>query len=567
MFLVLLAGERRFRALETAMADDYPDSFSVTLTVFIAVQFMLGLISNVGIQISSSTRQVIRVRRGNFFVRTLGWIDTVLCLTLMPLTFAVIIIFPNVNIVLCALHESVISMAISATATCVLFISLDRYGAIVTPTVHRITHNNVRFFNLLILGVSLLGFFFPIMSLCFVTSSDTPTYSTRTSVMFCRELLLSFSSVYIYEVYSLGLALISTITTAVCYVKIFKIAKRRIDHARKITCVIMPSNSGPKSSSKPQERRTLWLTLAIVCSFFLTWGPFIVVAILQTGLQISLQMEMTRLCLLSLGMSSTVLHPIFYTFVKNRANKHKHLRKIMIEASRDQAREFQQQQHILKGKSTVQNLVLQSASHGISLCMSNIHDLEIFTTCRAHPTLLPMLRGQEHIESDQWALSRNSETSLAVLGQSDAQISGANDIPSPKHEENDMYLKVPIRHRDHGRRNTMPTDRSQVDAKMIQALNSTDLYSSDELEGYPHPLCQFLALDPVSCTFLAERRSRQRSLPDCGVSKKRESKRRKCKPNDNNMRMFATAKSNEGNEQQNNANQDRQCYTNDAFEN
>ncbi|OWF38904.1 probable G-protein coupled receptor 22 [Mizuhopecten yessoensis] len=361
----------------------YPVSFYITLTLLIAAQFVLGLTLNLGTQISLLSQQLLQVKRGNLFVRTLGWIDTLICLTLMPSTFAIIISFPKVNFLLCAFHESVVSMSISATATCVLFISLDRYGAIVTPTVQRITHKNVRFINIFIAIVSILGFLFPIMCLCFVTSTDVLTQMTSSGV-FCRDLLLNTSPIYIYEVYFVSLASVSTITTTICYIKIYRIAKRRIK-ARKVNAMMTESDrpSGVRLVFKLQERKTIWLSLAIVCTFFLSWGPYILIAVLQIWMHNTLPLEMTKMCLLSLGMISTVLHPIFYTFLNKKESRHDQLKRIMIEAGRERLRGYDRQQSE-EAASSVQKLVHKTISQGISIGVSSRHDLEIFTTSQDH---------------------------------------------------------------------------------------------------------------------------------------------------------------------------------------
>ncbi|XP_069107775.1 G-protein coupled receptor 22-like [Argopecten irradians] len=358
----------------------FPISFSVTLTLLIAAQFLLGLILNLGIRINSVSQQIFQVKRGNLFVRTLGWIDTVICLTLMPCTFAILIMFPKVNIMLCAFHEGVISMSISATTTCVLFISLDRYGAIVTPTVQRLTHKNFHFVNLLIGVMSILGFLLPVICLCFVTPTDSLTQIIPSGV-FCRDLLLRASSFYIYEVYFVVLASISTITTTIAYVKIYNIAKRRMKaRASNVNNNDSSNTSNARLVNKIQERKTTWLTLAIVSTFFLSWGPYILIAIIQLLVHTTLPLEMSKMCLLSLGMSSTVLHPIFYTFLNKKESRHDQLRRIMIEAGRNRLRE----QQAKETTSSVHNLVQRSISQSISIGVGNKHDLEIFTTYQEH---------------------------------------------------------------------------------------------------------------------------------------------------------------------------------------
>ncbi|XP_060067682.1 G-protein coupled receptor 22-like [Ylistrum balloti] len=366
------------------MGDEmFPVSFSVIFAVLIAAQFLLGLVLNLGIQISALSQQIFQVKSGNLFVRTLGWIDALICLTLMPCTFVIIVLFPRVNIVLCAVHEGVISMSISATTTCVLFISLDRYGAIVTPTSQRLTHRNVLYINILIGVASVLGFLFPLVCLCFVTSIDVLTQMTS-SGMFCRDLLLNANSVYIYEVYFISLASVSTITTAICYVKIYRTAKKRMK-ARQTTVM---NNEGERTGGlrilfKFHERKTVWLSLAIVFTFFLSWGPYILIAILQILMHITLPLEMSKMGLLSLGMISTVLHPIFYTFLNRRESRRDQMKRIMIDAgSGGRLREYRSQQETT---SAVQSLVHKTISQSISIGVGNKHDMEIFTTCQEPP--------------------------------------------------------------------------------------------------------------------------------------------------------------------------------------
>ena len=129
-----------------------------------------------------------------------------------------------------------------------------------------------------------------------------------------------------FELYYVLLYLIANIVMIICYVKIFRLAKRRINVRMTLVKVTMMnaqtenSNSSvtqaPEPIHKMHDRTLTKMTLIIVSTFMICWGPHACtsIAIMINGT--TMLLEQVQLCCLALAYSTTILHPLIYTFMR-----------------------------------------------------------------------------------------------------------------------------------------------------------------------------------------------------------------------------------------------------------
>ena len=132
-----------------------------------------------------------------------------------------------------------------------------------------------------------------------------------------------------FELYYVLLYLVANIVMITCYMKIFRLAKRRINIRMTLVKVTLnvQGNDGSDSGSstrsqapepihKMHDRTLTKMTLIIVSTFMICWGPHACtsVAIMIKGTTILL--EQIQLCCLALAYSTTILHPLIYTFMR-----------------------------------------------------------------------------------------------------------------------------------------------------------------------------------------------------------------------------------------------------------
>ena len=124
-----------------------------------------------------------------------------------------------------------------------------------------------------------------------------------------------------FELYYVLMYLITNIVMIICYVKIFKLAKKRINVRITLVKVTMinvatDKTQAPEPIHKMHDRTLTKMTLIIVSTFMICWGPHACtsVAIMIKGTTVLL--EEVQLCCLALAYSTTIIHPLIYTFMR-----------------------------------------------------------------------------------------------------------------------------------------------------------------------------------------------------------------------------------------------------------
>ena len=117
----------------------------------------------------------------------------------------------------------------------------------------------------------------------------------------------------------------------------FGVAKQRLAVRLALiraTLAFTGGSTAEESLWKLQDRRLTKMTLAIVSTFVICWGPHIIVSCVGLRIQ-TVTVEMLRFVGLAIAFSTALLHPLLYTFMrqdfrralKNRWMSQKVLRK------------------------------------------------------------------------------------------------------------------------------------------------------------------------------------------------------------------------------------------------
>ena len=178
----------------------------------------------------------------------------------------------------------------------------------------------------IIWGISLVGFCCPFLTLA-LSNGNQFSYTNDSDHLPCFMWVEDPTGNRIYfELYYVLLYLVANIVMIICYMKIFRLAKRRINIRMALVKVTLnvPRNhsstssrpSAPEPIHKMHDRTLTKMTMIIVLTFMICWGPHACtsIAIMVQGTTIIL--EQVQLCCLALAYSTTILHPLVYTFMR-----------------------------------------------------------------------------------------------------------------------------------------------------------------------------------------------------------------------------------------------------------
>jgi hypothetical protein len=107
-----------------------------------------------------------------------------------------------------------------------------------------------------------------------------------------------------------------------CYFKIFHEAKSRLNFRTALVKATFLNIPGAKAenpsmlASRAHERRMTKMTMMIVSTFMICWGPHAILSVAMVILDSTLLLEQLQLWFLALAYFSTVLHPLLYAFMR-----------------------------------------------------------------------------------------------------------------------------------------------------------------------------------------------------------------------------------------------------------
>jgi hypothetical protein len=283
----------------------------VTLGIVLVIVFLGGVICNVAVLVLPPPRWTKNMKTGNKLIKSLHAIDLIICICLMPITFSVLMNSPEVNENLCFFHESLISFATSGGCINILFISLERYLSIGSLN-SKSSKPSIIFLSIIWI-TSFIGFGLPWIN-AVVKTEDTETLineEKNLTIVDCEHLVTSFNKYNVYEVFGLGIFFLTCIGIVVCYIGIFKLAKR----GTKIHDQNNGHNQRRALAKKKREKRALKITLSLVGSFILCWFLFIVISLVEMVSPSSVAINITHLVSLCIVFSSTIVHPTLYRFI------------------------------------------------------------------------------------------------------------------------------------------------------------------------------------------------------------------------------------------------------------
>lgn len=355
-----------------SIQSDLSSAFVLTISIALAIECIGGLTFNFIVLLTYHKSFKLQ-KTENFLIINLNVVDILICLTAIPITLVLLQNYqeqwPGLA---CYFHQANISLVSTASAITLLTISIDRYEAVVTPLKKKVIQLNMKKTLLAIWFMSIVGFCSPFFGVDFTTLSEMsarpveptgqPQMNTSQNSAFLNALSGTTDAVAdatssdqcfstptchcfinskhffpFHEAYFMFFFFLCMSGMIVCYYHIFRVAKQRLAVRLALiraTLAFTGGSTAEESLWKVQDRRLTKMTLAIVSTFVICWGPHIIVSCVGLRIQ-TVTVEMLRFVGLTVAFSTALLHPLLYTFMrqdfrralKNRWMSQKVLRK------------------------------------------------------------------------------------------------------------------------------------------------------------------------------------------------------------------------------------------------
>ncbi|XP_074654012.1 G-protein coupled receptor 22-like [Tubulanus polymorphus] len=306
---------------------EYAIELTVPLAVVLMIENAIGLFLNLTVLIVDHFNQRSMKSPSNLFITNLNVVDIVICLTSIPLTFAMMVTSRIHGRAFCYCHEATISFASTASVVNLLVITLDRYDTIITPMKRRFTPTNSKFTVVFIWGLSIFGFVMPFIGYNFSSPDDGEEITKNHTELPCYLWFqLSHERKYYYELYYAIFYVFANVAIIVCYCRIYHEARSRLQFRSAVVKATFghlqkKSNLKDNSMARSQEKRVTKMTLIIVSTFMVCWGPHAILSIISVVEKLNWTLEVIQLCFLALAFSTTILHPLVYVFMRQNFRK------------------------------------------------------------------------------------------------------------------------------------------------------------------------------------------------------------------------------------------------------
>ncbi|KAL4232766.1 hypothetical protein ACF0H5_007454 [Mactra antiquata] len=252
-------------------------------------------------------------RSGNHFISTLKIFDLLICATVIPCAFAVLVVDSAHNLELCFIKEGLVMLASSGSSFSVLLIAVDRYFAVVAPTKFALTPTRVRRCRIAVVIISLVGLCLPSLSLLMGQYQAGLLESVK--VLPCRNVIWLFQPCYLYEIYYIFSFLVAVITTLLCYNSVLKVVRRRL--LLKVTTSSSNAQNIENATverCRRQELKATRVAFAVIVSFLVCWGPHMVVTVVQFLLPENLMVDLVQTVCLVVAFIAPIIHPVIYSY-------------------------------------------------------------------------------------------------------------------------------------------------------------------------------------------------------------------------------------------------------------
>ncbi|KAM9823752.1 G-protein coupled receptor 22-like [Neosynchiropus ocellatus] len=349
----------------------YPISFQVCLTVFLLLEIVLGLSSNLTVLVLYCMKQNLISSVSNIITMNLHVVDVLVCVCCIPLT-AVVVLLPlkAETAMVCCFHEACVSFASVATAATVLAITVDRYDISVRPANRVLTMGRAVALLGSIWALSFFSFLVPFIEVGFFISSGSDLVNQTTVVMLTHtNEYYTELGLYYHLLAQIPIFFFTALVMLVTYYKILQALNIRIgtrfqhnlpkkkqkskntislstgtqgestDGSQTSTGVRAGGNAplGMRASvsviialrravkrhreRRERQKRVFRMSLLIISTFLLCWTPITVLntVILSTGPS-DLTVRL-RLGFLVMAYGTTIFHPLLYAFTRQKFQK------------------------------------------------------------------------------------------------------------------------------------------------------------------------------------------------------------------------------------------------------
>lgn len=316
------------------------ESSAYRSAVFIVFGVVLGLESLAGALCNVTVLIVHRMKKGKLsnnlndsaatpFLTTLSAVDLLISTVSIPMTMARIWMALAVAPVFCILHEATVSMATTSSALALMLVSLDRYLAIVRPFRGQLSRANAPYVLTAMWALVAVGLAFPVVALM-PKPLGVDSWARATADIGAAGSVSCFLWIrkdggrILYEIYYVVVYGVANVVMLTCYGNIFRTAKRRINTRMSLIRAAVSNLPGAPqmnlAGQKSRERRITRMTLMIVLTFFVCWAPHAVASAVVLAMDAE-HLEMVHLVCLVLAYSTTVIHPILYSFMRDDFRK------------------------------------------------------------------------------------------------------------------------------------------------------------------------------------------------------------------------------------------------------
>ncbi|XP_028810626.1 G-protein coupled receptor 22 [Denticeps clupeoides] len=344
-------------------AQPYPVSFQASLTVFLMLEIVLGLSSNLTVLVLYCMKSNLVSSVSNIVTMNLHVLDVLVCLACIPLTIVVVLLpLHGDTALVCCFHEACVSFASVATAANVLAITLDRYDISVRPANRVLTMGRVVALLGSIWALSFLSFLVPFMEVGFFSQGGGLEKNQTLEVVHTNQYYTELG-LYYHLLAQIPIFFFTAVVMLVTYYKILQALNIRIGtrfHAapkKKLRAkkTISMTSTQPESTDASQssaarnpplamrtsvsviialrravkrhrerrerQKRVFRMSLLIISTFLLCWTPITVLntVILSTG-----PSDFTvrlRLGFLVMAYGTTIFHPLLYAFTRQKFQK------------------------------------------------------------------------------------------------------------------------------------------------------------------------------------------------------------------------------------------------------
>ena len=301
---------------------NYGPEVVALLSSALLLEIIIGLSCNLAVLVVYHLNRRTMKTVSNLIITNLNVMDTLFCITSIPVTLSLILTARNKGgqePLLCYLHEATVSFASCGSAINLLFISLDRYQTIITPLTRRFTIQNVRYVIGAIWALALTGLISPLLSVDIGALTQEHFMFINNSNLPCNLWIEIARHNYYYELYYVVLYVISNSVMLFCYTRIFRAARNRLSIRTaliKATLFNIPGARNADHNAKMQERRVTKMTLSIVSTFMICWGPHAATTVVVITTRPTFTLDVMQMCFLTLAYMSTALHPLLYAFMR-----------------------------------------------------------------------------------------------------------------------------------------------------------------------------------------------------------------------------------------------------------